>query len=269
VQLVQRLLSTRGGTIAVSGLAAVLAAVVLLVYLQRYRESVQTSSQPVRVLVANGLIEKGTPGNVVGSQGLYAATSTPRTEVNEGAISDPGLLRGRVAVDDIYPGKQLTLADFSPVGADALGTRISEDQRAMAVAIDSAHGMIGNVQAGDHVDVFAGFNVKRLQPDGTPDPDASERAVLKLILEDVLVLGVPTETRTGFGASASQTSNVTLRVSDEQAAQLAFSADNGKVWIVLRPRTGATPTRPDIVTVETLLFGVKPITAVRSFGGRR
>jgi len=269
VQLAQKLMSTRGGTIAVSGLAALLAAVILLSYLHRYRESVNTAAQPMTVLVAKDLIEKGTPGNVVGTQSLFQATTVPRDELKEGAIIDPANLRGRVALQDVYPGEQLTLADFSATPADALAYEISAEQRAMTVPIDAAHGMVGDIHAGDHVDVFAGFNVKKLQADGTPDPDAAERPVLKLIMQDISVLGAPPEPKAGFGAGQNQTSNLTLRVSDEQAAQLAFASDNGKVWIVLRPRTGAEPTRPDLVTIETLLFGVESIRAVRSFGGKR
>ena len=55
----------------------------------------------------------------------------------------------------------------------------------------------------------------------------------------------------GFGA-ALRRPNVTLRVTDEQAAKLAFASDNGKVWIVLAA-AGRTPkaTTPDIVTLET------------------
>jgi Flp pilus assembly protein CpaB len=268
VTLVQKLLSTRGGTIAVSGIAAALAAAILILYLHRYRDSVAASTEPVRVLVANSLIEKGTPGNVVGSGGMFAATSMPRDEVKEGAITDPDSLRGQVAADDIYPGQPLTVADFKP-GTGALASTIAAEQRAMSIPIDAAHGMIGDVQVGDRVDIFVGFNVKRLRPDGTPDPDAVERPVLKLLMEDVSVVGVPAETKAGFGAAQNQTSNVTLRVSDEQAAKLAFSSDNGKLWIVLRPRTGAEATHPDLVTLETVLFGMKPVTAVRSFGGAR
>jgi Flp pilus assembly protein CpaB len=267
VQMVQKLLSTRGGTLIVSGMAAVLAAVILLAYLHRYRESVNSSSQPVTILVAKGLIEKGTPGNVVGSQDLFQSTTAPRDEVKEGAITDPASLRGRVAVEDVYPGQQLTMSDFS-AQADALGNRISADQRAITIPIDAAHGMIGNVQAGDHVDVFAGFNVKKLRSDGTVDPNSAERSVLKLIMEDITVLSAPAEGKTGFGAGQTTTSDVTVRVDDRQAAQLAFASDNGKLWIVLRPRAGAEPTRPDIVTVETLLFGVPAVAATRSFGGR-
>jgi pilus assembly protein CpaB len=267
VQLAHKLLSTRGGTIAISGLAAVLAAVILLAYLHRYRASVNESSRPMPVLVAKSLIEKGTPGSVIGSQDLFQVTTTPRDELKEGAITDPASLTGRVAAEDIYPGEQLTVADFGTI-TDTLGTKIAADQRAITLPIDVAHGMIGSVQAGDHVDVFAGFNVKRLRSDGTPDPDATERAVLKLIVEDIPVLAAPVEGKGGFGAAQNQTSNLTLRVSDEQAAQLAFASDNGKIWIVLRPRTGAAASRPDIVTVETLLFGAPAQAVTRSFGGR-
>ena len=267
MQLAQRLLSTRGGTIAVSAFAAVLAAGVLLAYLHRYRETVGGASQPMSVLVAKNVIEKGTPGAVVGAGELFQVTTTPRSELKEGAITDPALLRGKVAATDIYPGEQLTVADFTATGADALGNRLSAEQRAIAIPIDGAHGMIGSVAAGDHVDVFGGFNVKRLRADGTPDPDAEERPVLRLLVEDVVVLAAPDAAR-GVGGGG-QMASMTLRVDDADAARLAFAADNGKVWIVLRPRTGAEPTPPDLVTIETVLFGVKPVTAVQSFGGAR
>jgi pilus assembly protein CpaB len=267
VQLAQRVLSTRGGTIAVSALAAAIAGAVLLMYLHRYRETVGASSKPAPVLVAKEVIEKGTPGGVVGAQELFQVTTTPRSELKEGAITDPSLLRGKVAAADIYPGEQLTVADFTAAGADVLGNQLSAEQRAISVPIDGAHGMIGNVTVGDHVDVFAGFNVKRLRADGTPDPDAEERPVLRLLVEDVVVVAAP-EAAAGVGGAAQNT-NVTLRVSDEDAARVAFAADNGKVWIVLRPRSGAEATQPDLVTIETVLFGVEPVTAMRSFGGAR
>jgi hypothetical protein len=44
-----------------------------------------------------------------------------------------------------------------------------------------------------------------------------------------------------------------------QAAAIAFAADNGKVWLVLRPPTGARPVRPGLVTVGTVLLGVPPV----------
>jgi Flp pilus assembly protein CpaB len=269
VQFAQRLLATRGGTIAVSALAAVLAAVVFLVYLSRYRTSLQSSSKPASVLVAKSFIEQGTPGSVVGTEDLFQISSTPKSELEEGAITDPDSLRGRVAATDIFPGEQLTISDFTSIAPDAVVNKISGEQRAMAVSLDSAHGNIGNIHVGDQVDVYGAFNVRRLLPDGTVDPNAAERSVVKLIVEDITVLNAPTEARAGFGAGAADKSNVTLRVTDEEAAKIAFSSENGKVWVVLRPAAGAEPSAPDLVTLETILFGYKPVAVVRSFGGKR
>lgn len=268
MQLAQRLLSTRGGTFAVAGVAALVAGVVLLLYLNRYRDSVKESGESVPVLVAGSLIEKGTPGNVVGSQGLFQVKDVVRSQLQSGALTDPATLRGRVALHDIYPDQQLTAADFSAVASDSMVAELSGDQRAISIPLDSAHGMIGNVQAGDHVDVLAGFNIRRVDRNGVPvDAGGQARPVLKIIMEDIFVLDAPTDTGAGFGASKA--SNVSLRVTDQQAADLAFAAENGKIWVVLRPRTGAQASTPDMVTLETLLLGVKPVTALKSFGGKR
>jgi hypothetical protein len=80
------------------------------------------------------------------------------------------------------------------------------------------------------------------------------------------VLAVPADAGGGLGGG-SQEANVVLRLSDEQAAQLAFASDNGKIWFSLRPQSGASPAAPSFVTLETLLLGVKPVTVVKSFGG--
>lgn len=269
MQLAHKLLSTRGGTVAVAAVGALLAAAIFLGYLHRYRSTVSESTAPMTVLVAKDFIEEGTPGNVVGSEGFFQTASTPKDDLKEGAISDPASLRGLVATKDIYPGQQLTVADFGPTAVGALTNEIAGEERAISLALDSAHGMIGNARAGDRVDVYGAFNVRRLRPDGTVDPDAVERPVLKLLVEDVLVLDSPEGAKAGLGASAQQTSNVTVRVTHEQAARLAFSSENGKVWIVLRPRTGAKPTPPDLVTLETVLFAVEPVVAVKSFGARQ
>lgn len=250
-----------------SAVAGLVAAGILLAYLHRYRESVGTATQPMTVLVAKDLIEKGTPGNIVGSDGLFQAVTTPRSEIKEGAITDPAVLRGTVAMDDVYPGEQLTTGSFSGAAADTIAARISAEQRGIAVPIDNAHGMIGNVQTGDHVDVYGSYNVRRVLPGGAPDPNAQDRPVLKLIVEDVVVLDAPDGGQAAVGAA--QNASIALRMSEEDAAKVAFSADNGIVWVVLRPPAGAEPTTPDIVTLETILFGVPPVAVEKSLGARQ
>src|ERR1043165_5064470 len=113
---VQNLLSTRMGTMVVGAIAAVLAGVVLLIYVGQYRDSVRKEQKPVAVLVAKTLIPQGTTGDIVGSQQLYSITEIPANRVENGAITDPNSLKGKVVVSDLFPGKQLTESDFTDSG---------------------------------------------------------------------------------------------------------------------------------------------------------
>jgi pilus assembly protein CpaB len=238
-----RLLTTRRGTMALGIGAAVLAGIVLLAYLNQYRNNLANSSKPVSVLVASNLIEKGTPGDAIGAQKMFEQTNIPQSQLLDGAVADLAVLRGRVAVDEILPGQQLTLANFSVGTTTALSNKISRTERAIAVPVDSVHGLTSHLTAGDRVDVFAGFNT-------------DQRPVLKVILRNALVLAAP---------AGGESSQVVLRADYQRAAELAFAADNGKIWLVLRPPGAtATDTRPALVTVETMLFGVAPVTAYQN-----
>jgi len=84
-------------------------------------------------------------------------------------------------------------------------------------------------------------------------------------MQNIEVVGVG-GARGGIGAGAGG-SSVTLKVNDVQAAELAFASDNGKLWLALRPPSGAKPSRPEAVTAETMLLGIKPIAVVKSLGG--
>jgi Flp pilus assembly protein CpaB len=253
MELAQRALSTRGGTIAIGGAAAVMAAFVLLIYLSQYRSSVNASGADVTVLVAKSLIEKGTPGDVVAIKELFQATEAPQSQLKEGAITDPSTLRGRIAVQDIYPGQQITVADFTATRTDALGTKLVDEERAIAIPLDSAHGMIGHIEAGDRVDVFAGFNVVPLV-----GPAAGKaQPIIKVLMQKALVLDAPSSG--GSRAGGGDDSEIVLRADRDQAAQIAWAVDNGKVWVVLRPRAGAPASKPGLVTAESVLLGVKPV----------
>jgi Flp pilus assembly protein CpaB len=254
MQLARKVLSTRQGTLVFAGISAVLALATLLIFVQGYKRNLDQGAQPVTVLVSAGPLPKGTSGDTIARRGLFHATGFKRDEVKDGAITDTGMLRGLVATHAIVPGQQLTLSDFAKP-SDPVISRLAEDQRAVSVPLDSAHGLIGQVEAGDHVDVLAGFEVES-------DTAARPHPMLRVLLQDVEVLQAPAaDAKSGGLASggSNATQDVVLRVTDQQAAQLAFSSDNGKVWITLRPQTGARQGQLSLVTLERLLFGLKPI----------
>jgi Flp pilus assembly protein CpaB len=260
VELVERLTSTRRGTLALAALAALLAGAAILVYLNSYRHSVNLGAEPATVLIAKKTIAKGTPGNAVAANELFQTTTIRHSQLLNGAISDPVSLRGRVATHDIFPGQQLTTADFV-TGASSVASGLTKTERLISIPLDSSHGLIGQVGAGDHVDVYAGFNVVPVDSRGVPLAGGQARPVLKLVLQDIPVAAVGK-------ASGGGDANVSLKVTSAAAENLAFASDNGKLWIVLRPPSGAKPVPPRLVTVETLLLGIPPVVVQRAFGGR-
>jgi len=227
-----KLLTTRRGTIILGIVAAALAAIVLLVYLNQYRNSVKTDNQTVSVLVAKSLIQKGTPGNVVGTTGLYELTNLPKKQVKTGAFVDPATLTGKVAATAIYPGQQITSADFVAGNAAALTQNLAADQRAVVVPLDSPGEVGGQIAAGDHVDVWVAFNGQAA--------NGISRPLVREALQDVYVMG-------------TNSTNVTLRTTPKVAGELIFASQNAKIWLVLRPAVGSTTTQPPVITSNDLL----------------
>jgi Flp pilus assembly protein CpaB len=263
MQTTRKLLSTREGTLAFAAVAAVLAIGVLLVFMRGYKNSLDRQADPVTVLVAKDQLPKGSSGDLIAGKGMFQATGFKRDQVEDGAITDPASLRGLVASQNIVPGQQLTTADFIRP-SDPILSKIADDERAISVPFDTAHGLIGQIQAGDHVDVFAGFQV---QPDGATRP----RPVLRALVQNVEVLKAPPvgDKATQGLNQQNQVQNLVLRVSDKRALELAFAADNGKVWVTLRPEAGATEQKLSLTNLERVLLGLDPIPLDRVGAGNR
>ena len=229
-----KLFTTRQGTIILGVGAAVLAAIALIVYLNHYRNSVNGGAQPVQVLVAKSLIQKGTPGDVVGSSGLFQVTSIPKDQLKNGAFVDPKTLTGKVATADIFPGQQITASDFSVAEGNSLTQQLARDQRAVVVPLDSPGEVGGQISAGDDVDIWVAFNAQ--------GANGISRPVVRLVLQDMHVL-----------TAGTNGGNVTFRATPKQAGELIYASLNAKIWLVLRPAVGSTSPKAPVITANDLL----------------
>src|ERR1700677_1878204 len=95
--LIGRLSATRRGTVILSACAALLAVLLLVVYLHSYRSSVNAGTRPERVLVAKAVIPRGTSGATISSSGLYRVTTVQKSQLEDFAIADPSAIAGRIA----------------------------------------------------------------------------------------------------------------------------------------------------------------------------
>ncbi|MBA3402952.1 MAG: hypothetical protein H0U05_13330 [Actinobacteria bacterium] len=225
-------MSSRSWAIAIGAAAVVLAAILLVVYLDRYRARVGGENAPTPVLVAKQLIPAGTPGTLVASQSMYAPTTLPRKEVEVGAIADPQYLSGRAAAADIFPGQQFTATDFAADPSQTVKSQIVGTQRALSVSIDNVHGSLAQLRAGDSIDLYIGLGGGQ-----------GGQGLYKLFRPNVKVLAVPTP----------EGGSLVLRVDTKEAADYAYVADNTQMYFVIRPVIGAKPTARNTATAASVL----------------
>ena len=256
----QRLIATRRGAVLLSALAALLAGILIVAYVHKYRSSVNSEGAPVTVLIAKQAIPKGTSGTAIATTGLYSATTIRQSQLLNGAFSDASSLRDKVATRDIYQGSQLRATDFAPA-ASSVAASLTKHQRIIAIPFDSTHGDAANIQAGDHVDVYAMFNLVAVNAAGIPTGTGAAHTVLRMIMSNVDVQNVT--------KGASNNATFFFKVTDAQSTKLAFASDNGKLWLVLRPAAGAKTVAPSVVTAETLMLGVSPQAVYSSLGGKK
>jgi len=223
-----KLFTTRQGTILLGVIAAIIAAIALIVYLNQYRNS-HAGNASVSVLVAQKLIQKGTPGDVIRTtSGYYSPTSYAKSQVENGAIVDPATLAGQVALTDISPGQQLTASDFG-AATNSVTNQLAINQRAVVIPLGSPQQVGGQIAAGSHVDVWT---LLTAQTNGVSRPVARE------LFQNMYVLGV-------------NGGNVTLRATPTQAGTLIYASQNSQPWLVLRP-TVASVTKPPVISSGNL-----------------
>jgi Flp pilus assembly protein CpaB len=226
-----KLFTTRQGTVLLGVIAAVIAAIALLVYLNHYRSSV--NKPPVNVLVAQKVIQAGTPGDVIRTQGgFYKVESVPQKQVESKAIVDPASLAGLVATTDISFGQPLTLNDFGPAGT-SVSNDLNKNQRAVVIPLGSPQEVGGQIGGGSHVDVWI-----LTTSQGT---NGVTRPLAKLLYQDMYVLN-----------AAADGGNVTLRATPTQAGTLLYASQNASIWLVLRPTIGTTP-KPPVISSNALV----------------
>lgn len=207
-------LSTREGAIALALAAAVIAGLLLFVFVKRYKDNVERDNASRSVFVARALIPKGTTASTIATQRLLQRISVKPKDVVQGAIVDPAAINGQVALGDIAPGSQIVTPAFGVAG-EGIPAALTGKQRAIAIPVDATHDVDGQVHPGDYVDIFINLG-----------------GSLRGLFSNVYIMG--------GSATAGGNGNLILRAaSSGQAARMAFAADNGKLWLALRPVIGS------------------------------
>src|SRR3712207_6110449 len=110
-QSLKQFLSTRKGAYTIAAVSAVLAGLILLVFVQNYKQNVDAGIAPAPVLTADRLIPAGTAGNEVIAEKLFKPAAVAETNMKQGAITQAVDLQGKGAGRDNPPGQPIKTGD--------------------------------------------------------------------------------------------------------------------------------------------------------------
>jgi Flp pilus assembly protein CpaB len=211
--------SSRGGSVLIALIAAVIAGVLIYLFVHHYQKSTPTTTgapATATVFVAKKYIPAGTPETSIIAGNLLKTEVVPVTQLVPSAISDPSVIAGEVASASIAAGQQVAATDFSHANV-TLSSYLTGDHRAIAIAIDAVHGLTSYLTLGSTVDVV-----------GTGSGGSVE------LFQNITVLG-------------NQAGDVVLDLTDKQALTLTNAEQKQlTIWFELRPLTGATNSVPDL-----------------------
>jgi Flp pilus assembly protein CpaB len=209
---------------------AVVAAILVSVYVTQYKHHVQNGQSTSQVYVASRDIPTGTAGTDLVDGKYIRKESVENRNLVPGWISKTSQIEDSYVTAPIYQGEQLTLRQFGQAGAQGARGQITGGQRAIEIEADPPQVMSGTLESGDHVDIVANWAL----------PEGSSHHVSKIVLRDVLVLSAPDQTKgnSGVGGAGNKV-DVQLRVADAQLPKLFWVMQNGDWSLALRPPTKA------------------------------
>jgi Flp pilus assembly protein CpaB len=260
----------RARNILIAVALAVLAALLVGVYVTSYKHNVNQQHKTVKVLVAVEDIPIGTSGLEIRKNGMLAVREVARQTVVPGAFVRPSQLIGLVATQRILQGEQVIEGRFGPVAAAGIRSELTGNRRAIQIAGDQNQLLAGTLQAGDRVDVVASLKYKvRDTAAGSGGADV-ERVASRVALRGLEVLKTSGAAEGGAKLTAgSQDEWVILAVTDAQAQKLFFVVKNGDWSLQLRPVLHAADSPGSVETIESVLGdGLRPAQFAQLYVGR-
>ena len=210
-------------------LAALLAAgVLLVVHAAATSSTLDESADPVTVLVAKDALPEGQlrrPDRQEGPVPGHRAQARAGQGGRDHRPGEPARAGGHARRSCPASSSRRRTSRSRPTRCS---TSSPSDHRAITVPLDSAHGMIGQVQAGDHVDVSPASR-------SSPTAPAARGRSCASLLQNVEVLEAPAaddKAKGGLARRQPAAERRAARPRRKPAAELAFSSDNGKVWVV-------------------------------------
>ena len=238
---------------------ALLAAVLVGIYVVSYRNSVTRGAGLVKVLVAARDIPAGTDGASIAAGGYLASQTVPRRAVAPGSVTSAQPLTSLIAGSEIYKGQQITLRQFAPEAQGGVFAKFSGNERVIVVPGEPSQLLAGTVSDGDRVDVVATTKYHL---------DDLARAASRVVLRNLLILKAPDGPSSSASVAGQATASADIVMTDAQAQTMAWVMKQGDWFLALRPTNQPRNSAPTIETIFSFLYGGLPPSQQRPVSAR-
>ncbi|MBM7623016.1 Flp pilus assembly protein CpaB [Sporohalobacter salinus] len=156
---------------------------------------------------------------------LVQIKEVPKEVVHSQAVTTISNAVGKFALKDIISGEQILkprLLSKEQISS-GLAFNLTNDKRAVTVAVNEISGVAGFLTPGDYVDVISVFS-------GYDD----QQSLAKTVLQNVEVLAVAQDMVTNQNQKPKVTKSVTLGVNLSNAEKLVLADKKGEIRLVLR-----------------------------------
>ena len=220
--------------IIISIVLAIAAGGALLAYTAHVRDSANSGTNAIRVIVATHEVQSGTTVDDARSKGYLAYQTIRQSDLADGAVTSFTAVSGQVVTQNLYNGDQLTVNRVGAPRTQTAAYKVTGNFRAVRVPLNPDSGLLADARAGDHVDVMTSYR-------------KNDKIFTYLAVPNALVLEVDQpSTDSGLGNS-NQQGSVMLSVTEQQSLFIANALANSSggqssnnIWLALVGASGAT-----------------------------
>jgi pilus assembly protein CpaB len=209
----------RGLVVVLAFLLAIGATAAVFLYVNGVKHDATSGGTTTQVIVSKQIIPSGTNLDGLVSSGAFVTKSVPTEDLVPGAITSIQQLQGKTTSQTIVAGEQIPIARVN--GSVAGGPlAIPKGMQAETFQINAQQGVSGHIFQSNHIAIYATF-----------DPPNGDTITVDLV-PDVQVLDV---IRPEAKSTTSSQFLVTMALTPQDAQRLAFTMDQGRVWVALLP----------------------------------
>ncbi len=227
-------------------------------YFQKKEKELFQGTKPKPVLVA----ARDIPADTIIKKSDIKIAQIPAKFIQPSAVNSIKAVVDKMTTAFIFKGEQIVSTKLvSPEKGKWLAIKTPAGKRAVSISADSVTGVSGLLKPGDYVDILGTFDLIKIGESGKQEI----QSVTLPLFQNVLVLAVGKEMRKFSlpregrrGREEKEISTVTLALSPQDAKNLVFAEEKGKIRLLLRGTKDEMETPLSIVNFSTLLQKFSP-----------